>query len=43
MNPDKISTRVAIVIPAFNEEKAICAVVSEVSTYGVAVVVSDGS
>ena len=43
MNPDKISTRVAIVIPAFNEEKAICAVVSEVSTYGVAVVVNDGS
>lgn len=43
MNSDKIYTRVAIVIPAFNEEAAICAVVSAVSTYGVAVVVNDGS
>ena len=40
---EKRAARVAIVNPAFNEEQAICAVVSGVSAYGTAIVVNDGS
>ncbi len=43
MNLDKRAARVAIVIPAFNEEEAISAVVLGISAYGTAVVVNDGS
>jgi len=43
VNLDKRDARVAIVIPAFNEEEAISAVVSGISAYGTAVVVNDGS
>lgn len=43
MNLDKRAARVAIVIPAFNEEGAISAVVSGVSAYGTTIVVNDGS
>lgn len=43
MNFDKRAARVAIVIPAFNEEEAISAVVLGISTYGTAIVVNDGS
>ena len=43
MNLDKGAARVAIVIPAFNEEGVISAVVSGVSTYGTTIVVDDGS
>ena len=43
MNLDKRAARVAIVIPAFNEEEAINAVVLGISAYGTAVVVNDGS
>jgi glycosyltransferase involved in cell wall biosynthesis len=43
MNLDKRAARVAIVIPAFNEEEAISAVVSGISAYGTAIVVNDGS
>lgn len=43
MNLAKGAARVAIVIPAFNEEKAIRAVVSGVSAYGTVIVVNDGS
>ena len=37
------SVRVAIVIPALNESEAITAVVQGISTYGVPIVVNDGS
>jgi glycosyltransferase involved in cell wall biosynthesis len=43
VNFDKRAARVAIVIPAFNEEEAISAVVLGISAYGTAVVVNDGS
>ena len=43
MNLDKGAARVAIVIPAYNEEGAISAVVSGVSVYGTTIVVNDGS
>jgi len=43
MNLDRRAARVAIVIPAFNEEEAISAVVLGISAYGTAVVVNDGS
>lgn len=37
------SSRVAIVVPAYNEAQAIAAVVTGLSVYGVAIVVNDGS
>jgi len=37
------SSRVAIVIPAFNESKMIASVVTGLSAYGVPIVVNDGS
>jgi Glycosyltransferases involved in cell wall biogenesis len=37
------STRVAIVVPAFNESQVIAAVVKGLSAYGVPIVVNDGS
>jgi len=43
MNLVKRAARVAIVIPAFNEEEAINAVVLGISPYGTALVVNDGS
>jgi hypothetical protein len=43
MNLDIRGARIALVIPAFNEEEAISAVVSGISAYGTAVVVNDGS
>lgn len=43
MKLDKRAARVAIVIPAFNEQEAISAVVSGISAYGTAIVVNDGS
>lgn len=43
MNFEMKSARVAIVIPAFNESKAIVAVVTGISVYGIAIVVNDGS
>jgi glycosyltransferase involved in cell wall biosynthesis len=35
--------RVGVVIPALNEVETICSVVTEVSQYGIAIVVDDGS
>ena len=43
MKFDKRAARIAIVIPAFNEQEAISAVVSGISAYGTAIVVNDGS
>lgn len=43
MNLDKKPAKVAIIVPAFNEEDSISAIVSEISAYGVAIVVNDGS
>ena len=43
MNLHKKVPRVAIVIPAFNEEEAISRVVNGISGYGTVIVVNDGS
>jgi glycosyltransferase involved in cell wall biosynthesis len=43
MNRAKRAARVAIVIPAFNEEEAIGAVISGLSDFGSVIVVDDGS
>ncbi len=36
-------SKVAIIIPAFNEEKSICAVIKSIKEYGQVIVVNDGS
>lgn len=43
MTLDKRAARVALVIPAFNEGESISAVVAEITVFGSAIVVNDGS
>ena len=43
MSAEMKPTRVAIVVPAFNESRVIFAVVTDLSAYGTLIVVNDGS